>query len=137
MRQLSASSREWGPPPNEFDNVLIAGYFAKLLGKRFLMRVAATVGGVCFTQVVELQLLTHIFFGQAFWVGVAIFGLSGSTRLLWRTLRAWSGIASQWASLRIIWNYHAVLFAMVMIHRHSHVLLTAGLKMFRRGRLDR
>lgn len=33
----------------EIPTMLIAGYFAKRLGKRFLMRVAA-VGGVCFTQ---------------------------------------------------------------------------------------
>lgn len=66
----------------EIPTMLIAGYFAKRLGKRFLMRVAA-VGGVCFYAgmlmahspviLLGLQLLNAILL--AFWAasGCSIF----------------------------------------------------------------
>lgn len=69
----------------EIPTMLIAGYFAKRLGKRFLMRVAA-VGGVCFYAgmlmahspviLLGLQLLNAIFIGILGGIGMLYF--SGS-----------------------------------------------------------
>ena len=66
----------------EIPTMLIAGYFAKRLGKRFLMRVAA-VGGVCFYAgmlmahspviLLGLQLLNAIFIGILGGIGMLYF----------------------------------------------------------------
>ncbi|EFZ5909827.1 sugar efflux transporter SetB [Shigella boydii] len=116
----------------EIPTMLIAGYFAKRLGKRFLMRVAA-VGGVCFYAgmlmahspaiLLGLQLLNAIFIGILGGIGVLYFqdllpGQAGSaTTLYTNTSRVGWIIAGSVAGIVAeIWNYHAVFwFAMVMI----------------------
>ena len=116
----------------EIPTMLIAGYFAKRLGKRFLMRVAA-VGGVCFDAGMlmahapvilwGLQLLNAIFIGILGGIGMLYFqdlmpGQAGSaTTLYTNTSRVGWIIAGSVAGIVAeIWNYHAVFwFAMVMI----------------------
>ncbi|HHY7667580.1 TPA: sugar efflux transporter SetB [Escherichia coli] len=116
----------------EIPTMLIAGYFAKRLGKRFLMRVAA-VGGVCFyagmlmahspVMLLGLQLLNAIFIGILGGIGMLYFqdlmpGQAGSaTTLYTNTSRVGWIIAGSVAGIVAeIWNYHAVFwFAMVMI----------------------
>ncbi|XNM90569.1 sugar efflux transporter SetB [Escherichia coli] len=115
----------------EIPTMLIAGYFAKRLGKRFLMRVAA-VGGVCFYAgmlmahspviLLGLQLLNAILL--AFWAasgcyfqdlmpgqaGLATTLYTNTSRVGWIIAGSVAGIVAE------IWNYHAVFwFAMVMI----------------------
>lgn len=116
----------------EIPTMLIAGYFAKRLGKRFLMRVAA-VGGVCFYAgmlmahspviLLGLQLLNAIFIGILGGIGMLYFqdlmpGQAGSattldtntSRVGWIIAGSVAGIVAE------IWNYHVVFwFAMVMI----------------------
>lgn len=116
----------------EIPTMLIAGYFAKRLDKRFLMRVAA-VGGVCFYAgmlmahspviLLGLQLLNAIFIGILGGIGMLYFqdlmpGQAGSattfytntSRVGWIIAGSVAGIVAE------IWNYHAVFwFAMVMI----------------------
>ncbi|ELC2258637.1 sugar efflux transporter SetB [Escherichia coli] len=116
----------------EIPTMLIAGYFAKRLGKRFLMRVAA-VGGVCFYAgmlmahspviLLGLQLLNANFIGILGGIGMLYFqdlmpGQAGSaTTLYTNTSRVGWIIAGSVAGIVTeIWNYHAVFwFAMVMI----------------------
>ena len=116
----------------EIPTMLIAGYFAKRLGKRFLMRVAA-VGGVCFYAgmlmahspviLLGLQLLNAIFIGILGGIGMLYFqdlmpGQAGSaTTLYTNTSRVgWIIAGSEAGIVAEIWNYHAVFwFAMVMI----------------------
>ncbi|EFI6214636.1 TPA: sugar efflux transporter SetB [Escherichia coli] len=116
----------------EIPTMLIAGYFAKRLGKRFLMRVAA-VGGVCFYAgmlmahspviLLGLQLLNAIFIGILGGIRMLYFqdlmpGQAGSaTTLYTNTSRVGWIIAGSVAGIVAeIWNYHAVFwFAMVMI----------------------
>ena len=116
----------------EIPTMLIAGYFAKRLGKRFLMRVAA-VGGVGFFAgmvmahspviLLGLQLLNAIFIGILGGIGMLYFqdlmpGQAGSaTTLYTNTSRVGWIIAGSVAGIVAeIWNYHAVFwFAMVMI----------------------
>ena len=116
----------------EIPTMLIAGYFAKRLGKRFLMRVAA-VGGVCFYAgmlmahspviLLGLQLLNAIFIGILGGIGMLYFqdlmpGQAGSaTTLYTNTSRVGWIIAGSVAGIVAeIWNDHAVFwFAMVMI----------------------
>lgn len=116
----------------EIPTMLIAGYFAKRLGKRFLMRVAA-VGGVCFYAgmlmahspaiLLGLQLLNAIFIGILGGIGMLYFqdlmpGQAGSaTTLYTNTSRiGWIIAGSVAGIVAEIWNYHAVFwFAMVMI----------------------
>lgn len=129
----------------EIPTMLIAGYFAKRLGKRFLMRVAA-VGGVCFYAgmlmahspviLLGLQLLNAIFIGILGGIGMLYFqdlmpGQAGSaTTLYTNTSRVGWIIAGSVAGIVAeIWNYHAVFwFAMVMIIATLFCLrLTTGL----------
>ncbi len=116
----------------EIPTMLIAGYCAKRLGKRFLLRVAA-VGGVCFYAgmlmahspviLLGLQLLNAIFIGILGGIGMLYFqdlmpGQAGSaTTLYTNTSRVGWIIAGSVAGIVAeIWNYHAVFwFAMVMI----------------------
>ncbi|MEW9850981.1 sugar efflux transporter SetB [Escherichia coli] len=116
----------------EIPTMLIAGYFAKRLGKRFLMRVAA-VDGVCFYAgmlmahspviLLGLQLLNAIFIGILGGIRMLYFqdlmpGQAGSaTTLYTNTSRVGWIIAGSVAGIVAeIWNYHAVFwFAMVMI----------------------
>ncbi|EIV7823144.1 sugar efflux transporter SetB [Escherichia coli] len=116
----------------EIPTMLIAGYFAKRLGKRFLMRVAA-VGGVCFYAgmlmahspviLLGLQLLNAIFIGILGGIGMLYFQdlmpgqASSATTLYTNTSRVGWIIAGSVAGIVAeFWNYHAVFwFAMVMI----------------------
>ncbi|MBL9243868.1 sugar efflux transporter SetB [Escherichia coli] len=116
----------------EIPTMLIAGYFAKRLGKRFLMRVAA-VGGVCFYAgmlmahspviLLGLQLLNAIFIGILGGIGMLYFqdlmpGQAGSaTTLYTNTSRVGWIIAGSVAGIVAeIWDYHAVFWvAVVMI----------------------
>lgn len=116
----------------EIPTMLIAGYFAKRLGKRFLMRVAA-VGGICFYAgmlmahspviLLGLQMLNAIFIGILGGIGMLYFqdlmpSQAGSaTTLYTNTSRVGWIIAGSVAGIVAeIWNYHAVFwFAMVMI----------------------
>ena len=116
----------------EIPTMLIAGYFAKRLGKRFLMRVAA-VGGVCFYAgmlmahspviLLGLQLLNAIFIGILGGIGMLYFQdlmpdqAGSATTLYTNTSRVGWIIAGSVAGIVAeIWNYHAVFwFAMVMI----------------------
>lgn len=116
----------------EIPTMLIAGYFAKRLGKRFLMRVAA-VGGVCFYAgmlmahspaiLLGLQLLNAIFIGILGGIGMLYFqdlmpGQAGSaTTLYTNTSRVGWIIAGSVAGIVAeIWNYYAVFwFAMGVI----------------------
>ena len=105
----------------EIPTMLIAGYFAKRLGKRFLMRVAA-VGGVCFYAgmlmahspviLLGLQLLNAIFIGILGGIGMLYFqdlmpGQAGSaTTLYTNTSRVGWIIAGSVAGIVAeIWNY--------------------------------
>ena len=124
----------------EIPTMLIAGYFAKRLGKRFLMRVAA-VGGVCFYAgmlmahspviLLGLQLLNAIFIGILGGIGMLYFqdlmpGQAGSaTTLYTNTSRVGWIIAGSVAGIVAeIWNYLAVFcYAMVMIIATLFVLL--------------
>lgn len=116
----------------EIPTMLIAGYFAKRLSKRFLMRVAA-VGGVCFYAgmlmahspviLLGLQLLNAIFIGILGGIGMLYFQdlmpdqAGSATTLYTNTSRVGWIIAGSVAGIVAeIWNYHAVFwFAMVMI----------------------
>ncbi|WP_103572615.1 sugar efflux transporter SetB [Escherichia coli] len=116
----------------EIPTMLIAGYFAKRLGKRFLMRVAA-VGGVCFYAgmlmahspviLLGLQLLNAIFIGILGGIGMLYFqdlmpGQAGSATTLYTNTShvGWIIAGSVAGIVAEIWNYHAVFwFAMVMI----------------------
>lgn len=116
----------------EIPTMLIAGYFSKRLGKRFLMRVAA-VGGVCFYAgmlmahspviLLGLQLLNAIFIGILGGIGMLYFQdlmpdqAGSATTLYTNTSRVGWIIAGSVAGIVAeIWNYHAVFwFAMVMI----------------------
>lgn len=110
----------------EIPTMLIAGYFAKRLGKRFLMRVAAVAGMLMAHSPVillGLQLLNAIFIGILGGIGMLYFqdlmpGQAGSaTTLYTNTSRVGWIIAGSVAGIVAeIWNYHAVFwFAMVMI----------------------
>ncbi|POL87193.1 sugar efflux transporter SetB [Escherichia coli] len=110
----------------EIPTMLIAGYFAKRLGKRFLMRVAA-VGGVCFYAgmlmahspviLLGLQLLNAIFIGILGGIGMLYFqdlmpGQAGSaTTLYTNTSRVGWIIAGSVAGIvPEVWHYHAVFW---------------------------
>ncbi len=125
----------------EIPTMLIAGYFAKRLGKRFLMRVAA-VGGVCFYAgmlmahspviLLGLQLLNAIFIGILGGIGMLYFqdlmpGQAGSaTTLYTNTSRVGWIIAGSVAGIvaEILELSRCVLVCDGDDYRHS-VLLTA------------
>ncbi len=130
----------------EIPTMLIAGYFAKRLGKRFLMRVAA-VGGVCFYAgmlmahspviLLGLQLLNAIFIGILGGIGMLYFqdlmpGQAGSaTTLYTNTSRVGWIIAGSVAGIVAeIWNYHAV-FWFAMVRLSPLCFAYCGLKMFK------
>lgn len=116
----------------EIPTMLIAGYFAKRLGKRLLMRVAVVAGFFFYTGMLlahspiillSLQLLNAIYIGILGGIGMLYFqdlmpGQAGSaTTLYTNTLRVGWIIAGLVAGIVAeIWNYHAVFwFALVMI----------------------
>lgn len=125
----------------EIPTMLIAGYFAKRLGKRFLMRVAA-VGGVCFYAgmlmahspviLLGLQLLNAIFIGILGGIGMLYFqdlmpGQAGSattlytntSRVGWIIAGSVAGIVAEiWKSLKLHQASKGHLPAPVTNRRH-------------------
>ncbi|KMV34372.1 sugar efflux transporter SetB [Franconibacter pulveris 1160] len=115
----------------EIPTMLVAGYYAKRFGKRFLMRVAI-VGGVLFylgmlmlsspVMLLGLQLLNAIYIGILAGIGMLYFqdlmpGQAGAaTTLYTNTTRVGWIIAGSLAGvIAEIWNYHAVFYvALVM-----------------------
>ena len=110
----------------EIPTMLIAGYFAKRCGKRFLMRVA-TVAGLLFyigmltfhhpVVLLGLQFLNAIFIGILAGIGMLYFqdlmpGQAGSaTTLYTNTTRVgWIIAGSMAGVIAEIWNYHSVFY---------------------------
>ena len=115
----------------EIPTMLIAGYYAKRFGKRFLMRIA-TVAGLLFYigmltvhtpgLLLALQLLNAIYIGILAGIGMLYFqdlmpGQAGSaTTLYTNTTRVgWIIAGSMAGVVAEIWNYHTVFWiALVM-----------------------
>ena len=110
----------------EIPSMLIAGYFAKRLGKRFMMRIS-TVAGVLFYigmltfhspfLLLGMQLLNAIFIGILGGIGMLYFqdlmpGQAGSATTLYaNTVRVGWIIAGSLAGvIAEIWSYHAVFW---------------------------
>lgn len=115
----------------EIPTMLIAGYYAKRFGKRFLMRIA-TVSGLLFyagmltvhtpVLLLGLQLLNAVYIGILAGIGMLYFqdlmpGQAGSattlytntTRVGWIIAGSLAGVVAE------IWSYHAVFWiALVM-----------------------
>ena len=115
----------------EIPTMLIAGYYAKRFGKRFLMRVAAVAGLLFYVGMLTvhtpalllaLQLLNAIYIGILAGIGMLYFqdlmpGQAGSattlytntTRVGWIIAGSLAGVVAE------IWNYHTVFWiALVM-----------------------
>ncbi|WP_312978409.1 sugar efflux transporter SetB [Atlantibacter sp.] len=110
----------------EIPTMLIAGYYAKRCGKRFLMRIA-TVGGLLFyigmltfhhpVVLLGLQLLNAIYIGILAGIGMLYFqdlmpGQAGSaTTLYTNTTRVgWIIAGSMAGIIAEIWNFHSVFY---------------------------
>ncbi|MFH0473867.1 sugar efflux transporter SetB [Kluyvera ascorbata] len=110
----------------EIPTMLIAGYFAKRLGKRFLMRLAAVAGLFFYTGMLTfnsptlllaMQLLNAIYIGILGGIGMLYFqdlmpGQAGSATTLYaNTSRVGWIIAGSLAGVVAeIWNYHTVFW---------------------------
>ena len=110
----------------EIPTMLIAGYYARRCGKRFLMRVATVagllfyIGMLCFHHPVVLlglQLLNAVFIGILAGIGMLYFqdlmpGQAGSaTTLYTNTTRVgWIIAGSMAGVIAEIWNYHSVFY---------------------------
>jgi len=115
----------------EIPTMLIAGYYAKRFGKRFLMRIAAVAGLLFYigmltvkepALLLALQLLNAIYIGILAGIGMLYFqdlmpGQAGAattlytntTRVGWIIAGSLAGIVAE------IWSYHTVFwFALVM-----------------------
>ncbi|MDW2742192.1 sugar efflux transporter SetB [Atlantibacter subterraneus] len=110
----------------EIPTMLIAGYYAKRCGKRFLMRIA-TVAGLLFyigmltfhhpIVLLGMQLLNAIYIGILAGIGMLYFqdlmpGQAGSaTTLYTNTTRVgWIIAGSMAGIIAEIWNYHSVFY---------------------------
>ena len=110
----------------EIPTMLIAGYYAKRCGKRFLMRIA-TVAGLLFyigmltfhhpIVLLGIQLLNAIYIGILAGIGMLYFqdlmpGQAGSaTTLYTNTTRVgWIIAGSMAGIIAEIWNYHSVFY---------------------------
>lgn len=110
----------------EIPTMLIAGYYARRCGKRFLMRIA-TVAGLLFyvgmlvfhqpALLLGLQLLNAIYIGILAGIGMLYFqdlmpGQAGSaTTLYTNTTRVgWIIAGSMAGIIAEIWNYHSVFY---------------------------
>lgn len=115
----------------EIPTMLIAGYYAKRFGKRFLMRIAAIAGLLFYIGMLTvhtpglllaLQLLNAIYIGILAGIGMLYFqdlmpGQAGSaTTLYTNTTRVgWIIAGSMAGVVAEIWNYHTVFWiALVM-----------------------
>ncbi|WP_312316339.1 sugar efflux transporter SetB [Atlantibacter hermannii] len=110
----------------EIPTMLIAGYYARRCGKRFLMRVATVagllfyIGMLCFHHpavLLGLQLLNAVFIGILAGIGMLYFqdlmpGQAGSaTTLYTNTTRVgWIIAGSMAGVIAEIWNYHSVFY---------------------------
>lgn len=110
----------------EIPTMLIAGYFAKRLGKRFLMRLAAVAGLFFYigmltfnspTLLLAMQLLNAVYIGILGGIGMLYFqdlmpGQAGSATTLYaNTSRVGWIIAGSLAGVVAeIWNYHTVFW---------------------------
>jgi len=124
----------------EIPTMLIAGYYAKRFGKRFLMRVSA-VAGIFFyagmltvhTPVVllALQLLNAVYIGILAGIGMLYFqdlmpGQAGSattlytntTRVGWIIAGSLAGVVAE------IWSYHAVFWIALAMTLVTQVCLS-------------
>ncbi|MBV7407120.1 sugar efflux transporter SetB [Enterobacter sp. ENT03] len=116
----------------EIPTMLIAGYYAKRFGKRFLMRIAVVAGLIFYAGMLTvhtpvlllaLQLLNAIYIGILAGIGMLYFqdlmpGQAGAattlytntTRVGWIIAGSLAGVVAEF------WSYHAVFwFALVMI----------------------
>ncbi len=110
----------------EIPTMLIAGYYAKRCGKRFLMRIA-TIAGLLFyigmltfhhpVVLLGLQLLNAIYIGILAGIGMLYFqdlmpGQAGSaTTLYTNTTRVgWIIAGSMAGIIAEIWNFHSVFY---------------------------
>jgi MFS transporter, SET family, sugar efflux transporter len=110
----------------EIPTMLIAGYYAKRCGKRFLMRIA-TIAGLLFyigmltfhhpIVLLGMQLLSAIYIGILAGIGMLYFqdlmpGQAGSaTTLYTNTTRVgWIIAGSMAGIIAEIWNYHSVFY---------------------------
>ncbi|MHA2899130.1 sugar efflux transporter SetB [Enterobacter sp. H2G27] len=115
----------------EIPTMLIAGYYAKRFGKRFLMRIAAFAGLLFYVGMLTvhtpglllaLQLLNAVYIGILAGIGMLYFqdlmpGQAGSaTTLYTNTTRVgWIIAGSMAGVVAEIWNYHTVFWiALVM-----------------------
>ncbi|SSW77956.1 sugar efflux transporter B [Klebsiella pneumoniae] len=115
----------------EIPTMLIAGYYARRFGKRFLMRIAAVAGLLFYLGMLTvhtpglllaLQLLNAIYIGILAGIGMLYFqdlmpGQAGSaTTLYTNTTRVgWIIAGSMAGVVAEIWNYHTVFWiALVM-----------------------
>ena len=115
----------------EIPTMLIAGYYAKRFGKRFLMRIA-TVAGLLFYVgmltvhtpglLLALQLLNAIYIGILAGIGMLYFqdlmpGQAGSaTTLYTNTTRVgWIIAGSMAGVVAEIWNYHTVFWIALLM----------------------
>lgn len=110
----------------EIPTMLIAGYYAKRFGKRFLMRVAAAAGLLFYigmltahspALLLALQLLNAIYIGILAGIGMLYFqdlmpGQAGSaTTLYTNTTRVgWIIAGSMAGVVAELWNYHTVFW---------------------------
>lgn len=110
----------------EIPTMLIAGYYAKRFGKRFLMRIALAAGLLFYVgmltlhneiMLLALQLLNAIFIGILAGIGMLYFqdlmpGQAGAaTTLYTNTTRVgWIIAGSMAGVVAEIWNYHSVFY---------------------------
>ena len=110
----------------EIPTMLIAGYYAKRFGKRFLMRIAGVAGLLFYIgmltlhnefMLLALQLLNAIFIGILAGIGMLYFqdlmpGQAGAaTTLYTNTTRVgWIIAGSMAGVVAEIWNYHTVFY---------------------------
>lgn len=115
----------------EIPTMLIAGYYAKRFGKRFLMLVALAAGlafyaGLLFLispwALLTLQLLNAIFIGILAGIGMLYFqdlmpGQAGSATTLFTTATrtGWIFAGSVAGLIAQFWNYYAVFFVSLIL----------------------
>ncbi|MDF7680724.1 sugar efflux transporter SetB [Enterobacteriaceae bacterium ESL0689] len=115
----------------EIPVMLIAGYYAKRFGKRFLMRLAAAAGLLFYSgmlladtpaELLALQLLNAIFIGILAGIGMLYFqdlmpGQAGSATTLYTNASrvGWIIAGSLAGVVAELWNYHTVFWiALIM-----------------------
>lgn len=124
----------------EIPTMLIAGYFAKRLGKRFLMRLAAIAGLLFYVGMLTfdspmlllaMQLLNAVYIGILGGIGMLYFqdlmpGQAGSATTLYaNTSRVGWIIAGSLAGIVAeIWNYHTVFWIALGLCAATIVCLT-------------